>query len=108
MVFDHMQARRAASALLPACAALSCATLRALPRAPPLPPRPATAPQRRSSLSHSNQPWQAARIQADVVTCCSLINALERGGQWQLAEKLFLQMCTAQVFGRCWRAVGWQ
>lgn len=31
----------------------------------------------------------------------SLINALERGGQWQLAEKLFLSMCTVQV--RCWR-----
>lgn len=31
------------------------------------------------------------------MTCCSLINALERGGQWQLAEKLFLQMCTTQV-----------
>lgn len=31
------------------------------------------------------------------MTCCSLINALERGGQWQLAEKLFLQMCTVQV-----------
>ena len=29
---------------------------------------------------------------------CSLINALERGGQWQLAEKLFLSMCTVQVF----------
>lgn len=28
---------------------------------------------------------------------CSLINALERGGQWQLAEKLFLSMCTVQV-----------
>lgn len=34
-----------------------------------------------------------------MVTCCSLINALERGGQWQLAEKLFLQMCTVQVMG---------
>lgn len=37
-----------------------------------------------------------------MVTCCSLINALERGGQWQLAEKLFMQMCTVQVGG------GWQ
>jgi pentatricopeptide repeat protein len=42
---------------------------------------------------------QARGIEADVVTCCSLINALERGGQWQLAEKLFLQMCTVQVGG---------
>ena len=25
-------------------------------------------------------------MEADVVTCCSLISALERGGQWQLAE----------------------
>lgn len=38
---------------------------------------------------------QARGILADVVTCCSLINALERGGQWQLAEQLFVQMCTA-------------
>ena len=38
---------------------------------------------------------QARGIQADVVTCCSLINALERGGQWQLAEQLFVQMCAA-------------
>jgi pentatricopeptide repeat protein len=43
---------------------------------------------------------QAHRIEADVVTCCSLINALERGGQWLLAEKLFLQMCTTQVMQR--------
>jgi pentatricopeptide repeat protein len=42
---------------------------------------------------------QAHRIEADVVTCCSLINALERGGQWLLAEKLFLQMCTTQEDG---------
>lgn len=40
---------------------------------------------------------QASNVEADVVACCSLINALERGGQWQLAEKLFLQMCTVQV-----------
>lgn len=38
---------------------------------------------------------QARGILADVVTCCSLINALERGGQWQLAEQLFVQMCAA-------------
>ena len=29
---------------------------------------------------------QARGVEADVVTCCSLISALERGGQWQLAE----------------------
>lgn len=40
---------------------------------------------------------QASGVEADVVACCSLINALERGGQWQLAEKLFLQMCTVQA-----------
>ncbi len=44
---------------------------------------------------------QASGVEADVVACCSLINALERGGQWQLAEKLFLQMCTVQV-GCCY------
>ena len=38
---------------------------------------------------------QARGVEADVVTCCSLISALERGGQWQLAEQLFLQMCAA-------------
>ncbi len=38
---------------------------------------------------------QARGVLADVVTCCSLINALERGGQWQLAEQLFVQMCAA-------------
>ncbi|KAK9831962.1 hypothetical protein WJX81_003568 [Elliptochloris bilobata] len=38
---------------------------------------------------------QARGVEADVVTCCSLISALERGGQWQLAEDLFLQMCQA-------------
>ena len=44
---------------------------------------------------------QARGVLADVVTCCSLINALERGGQWQLAEQLFVQMCTAS-----WQAHG--
>ena len=39
---------------------------------------------------------QARGIEADVVTCCSLINALERGGQWQLAEKLFQPFVRAQ------------
>ena len=38
---------------------------------------------------------QARGVLAEVVTCCSLINALERGGQWQLAEQLFVQMCAA-------------
>ena len=49
------------------------------------------------SPSYAAPALQAHRVEADVVTCCSLINALERGGQWQLAEKLFLQMCTLQV-----------
>ena len=31
---------------------------------------------------------QVRGVEADVVTCCSLISALERGGQWQLAGKL--------------------
>ena len=44
---------------------------------------------------------QARGVLADVVTCCSLINALERGGQWQLAEQLFVQMCAAS-----WQAHG--
>lgn len=32
-------------------------------------------------------------ISADVVTCCSLISALESGGQWLLGLQLFVQMC---------------
>ena len=35
-------------------------------------------------------------VQADVVTCCSLITALERGGQWSASEQLFCQMCRAR------------
>ena len=37
-------------------------------------------------------------IECDAVTCCSLITALDKGGQWQLAE----QVCV------CWggRGVG--
>ena len=31
---------------------------------------------------------QVRGVEADVVTCCSLISALERGGQWQLAGQL--------------------
>ena len=42
---------------------------------------------------------QAQGVEADVVTCCSLISALERGGQWQLAEQLFMQMCAASQHG---------
>jgi pentatricopeptide repeat protein len=33
-------------------------------------------------------------VEPDVVTCCSLISALENGGQWRLALHLFIQMCT--------------
>lgn len=36
---------------------------------------------------------QDCGVEADVVTCCSLISALERGGQWHLAQQLFLDMC---------------
>ena len=38
---------------------------------------------------------QDAQVEPDVVTCCSLVSALERGGQWRLAEQLFSQMCAA-------------
>ena len=31
---------------------------------------------------------QARGVQVDVVICCSMISALERGGQWQLAEQV--------------------
>ena len=42
---------------------------------------------------------QEAGVEPDVVTCCSLISALERGGEWQLAEQLFCQMCAAAAGG---------
>ena len=29
-------------------------------------------------------------IECDAVTCCSLITALDKGGQWQLAEQVGL------------------
>jgi len=29
-----------------------------------------------------------ASIECDAVTCCSLITALDKGGQWQLAEQV--------------------
>lgn len=32
-------------------------------------------------------------VDADVVTCCALISALERGGQWLMAERVFVRMC---------------
>ena len=38
-------------------------------------------------------------MEPDVVTCCSLISALERGGKWLLAEQLFCQMCAAAAGG---------
>ena len=38
---------------------------------------------------------QKEGVRPDVVTCCSLISALESGGQWMYAEQLFEQMCHA-------------
>ena len=35
-------------------------------------------------------------IQPDVVTCCSLISALENGGEWLTALQLFIQMCSGK------------
>jgi len=37
---------------------------------------------------------QERGVDPDVVTCCSLISALENGGQWRLALHVFIQMCT--------------
>ena len=31
-------------------------------------------------------------VEPDMVTCCSLLKALERGGEWALAEQLFCQV----------------
>ena len=39
---------------------------------------------------------RAAQIDGDVITCCSLISALESGGQWLFALQLFVQMCIGQ------------
>jgi hypothetical protein len=33
------------------------------------------------------QPHTAGGIECDAVTCCSLITALDKGGQWQMAEQ---------------------
>ena len=37
-------------------------------------------------------------VEPDMVTCCSLLKALERGGEWALAEQLF---CQVQRPGQC-------
>ncbi len=34
-------------------------------------------------------------VEPDMVTCCSLLKALERGGEWALAEQLFCQVPSA-------------
>lgn len=30
-------------------------------------------------------------VEVDAVTCCSLITALDKGGQWELAEKVWMR-----------------
>lgn len=32
-------------------------------------------------------------VRPDVVTCCSLVTALEMGGRWDLSLQVLLQMC---------------
>ena len=44
--------------------------------------------QRTDLLLQAFNNMQVRGVEADVVTCCSLISALERGGQWQLAGQL--------------------
>lgn len=41
-----------------------------------------------------------AGIECDAVTCCSLITALDKGGQWQLAEQVsgFRNFVAEEVF----------
>ena len=39
-------------------------------------------------------------VEPDMVTCCSLLKALERGGEWALAEQLFCQVRPCSHF-RC-------
>ena len=36
-----------------------------------------------------------ASVAVDGVTCCSLINAMDKAGEWQLAEAVFRNMCTS-------------
>ena len=43
-------------------------------------------------------------IECDVVTCCSLISAMEKGGQWELAEQV--GTTGAGVSGRAGRRAG--
>lgn len=47
-----------------------------------------------------------AGVECDAVTCCSLITALDKGGQWQLAE----QVCRPEICraGRTQGATAWQ
>ena len=39
-------------------------------------------------------------VEPDMVTCCSLLKALERGGEWALAEQLFCQVRDALAAGK--------
>lgn len=44
-------------------------------------------------------------IQADAVTCCSLINAMDRAGLWQVAELVLLALCARMPSFRDMRAL---
>lgn len=44
-------------------------------------------------------------IQADAVTCCSLINAMDRAGLWQVAELVLLALCASMPSFRDMRAL---
>jgi hypothetical protein len=60
-------------------------------------------------------PWYAMQlylhmceqgVQPDAVTCCSLINAMDKADKWQLAEKIFLSIFRFVPFVEALSAVG--
>ena len=63
--------------------------------------------RRHSSVRQVFEHMQAAGVGADVVTCCSLMCALERGSQWRTAQQLFLEMCRVAAAAGC-SHVCWQ
>ena len=57
--------------------------------------------------SQAFEEMQGRGVAADVVTCCSLISALERGEQLGLAEAFFLKM-TSAIHPQAWHSYHFQ
>lgn len=77
----------------------------------PPPPRPASTRLIRVADPRSRVSVQLflhmcdCGIQADAVTCCSLINAMDRAGLWQVAELVLLALCARMPSFRDMRAL---